>query len=224
MQQVLMPGFHLGLMEGTFVDPQGCAILQTFRLTRDCGSKPRVESVLVDLAHGDTKFPSNTITNTLLCRIQTLGWHVTQNGQVVDGIGTFSLFTISQPELAFRIELQWPYVVAAAVQHRPCFQGLENCDASDTRQWMLTLDAADQALFRKVLNGTHITQDGKHHCQETTDDQCPFCACVDSRYHRFWECEKFVSHRAHLPQQVRDHIVDLPEKPHNLWVVSCTHH
>ena len=202
---------QLGLMEGAFVDPEGWAILQTFRLTRDCGTQGRVEGVLAELVAGDTKFPSNTITHTLMRRIHTLGWHVNKGGKIVDCIGGFSLFTVSMPELVFRIDLQWPQVVAAAVSHRPCFQGLGNCDAEDTRQWLKSLDVANQALFRKVLNGSHITQDGKKHCQEANDDQCPFCQCSDSRYHRFWECERFATQRQHLTPQMYAHIVDLPE-------------
>ena len=41
---------HLGLVERAVVDPHCWAILQTFRLTRDCGSAERVEMLLADLA------------------------------------------------------------------------------------------------------------------------------------------------------------------------------
>ena len=202
---------HLGLIEDPTVDPQCWAILQTFRLTRECGSQPRVESVLAELVNDPGAFPSNTITNTLLGRIQTVGWHVDTVGFLVDHIGRFSLFMVSHAELLQRLVLHWPLVVASAVQHRPCFQGLSQCDAEDTRRWLSRLDVADQALFRKVLNGAHITQDGKKYCQKSADDMCPFRQCVDSRYHRSWECEHFAPQRQHVSQQTLMQIVDLPE-------------
>ena len=107
--------------------------------------------------------------------------------------------------------MQWTRVVAAATSHRRCFAGLERCDPSDTREWVASLDVSDQALFRKVLNGTHITQDGKMHCQESLVDVCPYCECSDSRYHRFWECQQFEALRSHVDSATRKIICDLPE-------------
>lgn len=201
---------HLGLIERATTDPHCWAILQTFRLTRDCGSPMRVEPLLAALAGEQVSLPGNTITQTLLHRIQILGWHVTLSGALNDFFGSFSLFEVSITELIYRVEFQWTYVVAHAVSHRPCFHGLEGCDPSSTRDWLASLDVSDRALFRKVLNGTHITQDGKKYCQEATTDVCPFCECSDSRYHRFWECEYFGNYRQHLTRGERETVRDLP--------------
>ena len=205
------PAVHLGLVEKTCTDPLAWAIMQTLRLARDCGHQQRVEQVLVDIVEGSVKFPANSITTTLLGRIQCLGWHVDAHGMLHDAIGPFSLFEVSAAELLFRVEFQWPMLVAAEVSHRPCFHGLMGADAHDVRGWMLTLDSADQALFRKVLNGTHFTQDGKSHCQATVDDMCPFCQCSDSRFHRFWQCEHFDFLRCQVAQDIRDAVLELPE-------------
>ena len=178
---------HLGLVERPVVDPHCWAILQTFRLTRDCGSAARVEPLLAALAMGEVTLPSNTITQTLLQRIQALGWHVMPGGFLTDMFGTFSLFAISMTELTLRVECQWIFRVAQEVSHRPCFEGLAACDPVMTRQWLMGLEVSDHALFRKVLNGTHITQDGKKYAQEAESDVCPYCECNDSRYHRFWQ-------------------------------------
>lgn len=202
---------HLGLVERPAVDPHCWAILQTFRLTRDCGSAARVEALLADLAAGVVSLPNNTITQTLLHRIQALGWHVTSGGMLTDMFGSFSLFAISMTELVQRVEFQWPFRVAQEVSHRSCFDGLAECDAAQTRQWLSTLEVSDQALFRKVLNGTHITQDGKKYAQEVDTDVCPFCECSDSRYHRFWECAQFEPLRSHLSEYDRAAIRDLPQ-------------
>lgn len=163
------------------------------------------------LVGGDNSLPVNGITNTLLQRIQFLGWHVDATGFIHDMLSPFSLFQISAAELQFRVEHQWPLIVQAAVVHRQCFQGLNGVDPGDTRKWIATLSASDHALFCKLLNGSHVTQDGKHYCQEEVSDLCPFCQCSDSRFHRFWQCEHFEHHRANVPASVRDMLVDLPE-------------
>ena len=207
---------HLGLLEKCSVDPYCWSILQTLGLTRDCGSPPRVESVLADIARDQTSIPSNSITHTLFGRVQALGWHVTDSGLIHDMIGKFSLFEVSAAELRYRVEFHWPLVVAAAVAHRPCFAGLGEVDAPATREWLQSLDTTDRGLFRKILNGTHITQDGKKYCQEAELEVCPFCACTDSRYHRFWQCEHFEHRRRHVsPDDLRT-ILELPE------AVSCS--
>lgn len=201
---------HLGLVERAVIDPHCWAILQTFRLTRDCGSAVRVETLLAELTMGNVDLPNNTITQTLLHRVQVLGWHVTEGGLLCDLFGPFSLFAVSITELVMRVEFQWTFNVAQAVAHRPCFGGLAACDPAATRRWLLGLDASDQALFRKILNGTHITQDGKKYAQEVDTDVCPYCECSDSRYHRFWECQHFDHLRTHLSHHDRDAICDLP--------------
>ena len=202
---------HLGMVEKCCVDPFCWSILQTLHLTRECGVSHRVESVLADIAMGQTSIPGNSITHTLFGRIIALGWHVAPDGKIHDMIGSFSLFEISAVELRYRVERHWPHVVAEAVRHRPNFVGLGEVDVEATREWMQSLDPADQGLFRKVLNGTHITQDGKKHCQEAELDVCPFCDCTDSRYHRFWQCERFAHRRSHVTAMDAEAILSLPD-------------
>ena len=57
----------------------------------------------------------------------------------------------------------------------------------------------------------HITQDGKKHSQETTEDVCPYCLCSDSRFHRFWQCEHFEWARRDLPESFLHEVCHLPE-------------
>ena len=201
---------HLGLVERAVLDPHCWAILQTFRLTRDCGAPERVEPLLADLAMGRVDLPANTITQTLLQRIQALGWHINSLGCLTDLFGSFSLFAVSMTELVWRVTFQWTFRVAQEVSHRPCFDGLEACDPDATRDWLSGLETSDQALCRKLLNGTHITQDGKKFAQQADDDVCPYCECSDSRYHRFWECGKFEHVRTHISAEDRAVIRDLP--------------
>ena len=224
------PMVHLGLIEHASHDPHCWAILQTCRFARDCGHQDRVEQVMAEIVQGHSGIPGNSITHTLCTRLQALGWHVDLSGQVHDMVGSFSLFCISAAELVYRVEMQWPRLVAAATAHRRCFQGLELCNPADTRRWLRQLDVADQALFRKLLNGSHITQDCKTHCDETATDICPYCLCSDSRYHRFWECEQFAPLRAHIGPDTLACVRDLPEaltcagwslQPSTAWEWDC---
>lgn len=97
------------------------------------------------------------------------------------------------------------------VSHRPGLVNLQWADAHDTRQFLATLAYDDRELFRKCLNGCHITQDCKVHGQDGGSDLRPYCSCTDSRYHRFWERERSAGERPGVPMDVFDVVVTAPE-------------
>ena len=202
---------HLGMIEKPGVDPQCWAVLQTLRSVRDCGHEVSVLCMLAHFAFGTDVAPNNSFTHTLLTRLQTLGWHVYESGQVGDFFGRFNLFGICFDEFQFRISWAWQFVVSQQVQHRPGFRELHHADATDTRAWFSYLRYDDQELFKKCLNGSHISQDAKMHCQESGTDQCPYCQCGNSRFHRFWICEYFAAARSDVPKDVLALIPTLPE-------------
>ena len=176
-----------------------------------CGVPEVVEASMVRFCEGDMSFPANGITSTLVSRLQSIGWHVDSDGRLHDMFGSFSLFLASFEELAWRLEWSWLKCVAAAVAHRPGLQQLDMVDPVKTRQFLGSLCASDAAAYRKLLNGAHITQDGKHYCQEAPTDVCLFCECSDSRFHRFWGCDKFACFRAQIDADLWKAIPDLPE-------------
>lgn len=202
---------HLGLIERPETDPQFWAILQTFRMVRECGIPEVVGPVLGAVAAGDVRFASNGITTTLLTRVQTLGWRVDAGGSLEDEFGKFSLFDVSIEELKWRMEFSWLHVVASRVSHRPGLVELDRVDPLKTRQMLGKLATSDQACYRKLLNGAHITQDGKHHCQECDTDVCIFCLSSDSRFHRFWQCPCFEGLRQGICPDLVAALPGLPE-------------
>ena len=202
---------HCGMVESPGIDPQCWAVLQTFRSIRECGHQQQVRGTLAWLVSGADCLPANSFTSTLLVRIQLLGWHVLQCGQLHDSFGAFCLFSVSFTELMFRVHWAWNFLVAQKVSHRPGFSSLHYADPGDTRQWLWSLSRDDQELFKKCLNGAHITQDAKVHCQEEGTDLCPYCNSVDSRFHRFWQCERFAAEREHLTPTQLDQIACAPE-------------
>lgn len=140
-----------------------------------------------------------------------VGWHVDPMGCLVDAFGAFSLFSISCVELQMRLEWQWLSVVTSATNHRASLDGLARVWPQSTRKWLRQQSPSDQALYRKLLNGTHVTQDGKKHCNESQSDICPYCQCSDSRFHRFWICEHFAWARDAVPSELLAQIPSLPE-------------
>eukprot|EP00435_Cladocopium_sp_Y103_P041693 s394_g11.t1 len=209
------PVLHLGLVEDPTTDPLFWACLQTIRTTRDCGEESVVLSALVSLVSGDPTIPTNGINSVLLSRIQVFGWHVLPSGVLQDHIGSFHLFQASFAEVVFRATWAWKFWVHDAVSHRPGLMSLVRVDPTMTRRWLRSLSSSDQALARKLLNGAHITQDCKVHCQEQGSDICPYCQCVDSRFHRFWQCERFAQVRSQLEVGILKLAPILPE------AVSC---
>ena len=227
---------HLGMVEDPSCDPLWWAVMQTIRFARECGQIEYIQRSLAALAHGSSTAPSNSITTTLLVRLQVLGWHVGITGRLVDEWGQFSLFDTCIAELNMRARWAWKKVVQREVAHRPSLQHVANVDAGDTRRWLASLKLSDRELMKKCLNGTHITQDSKQHCQMEGSSQCPYCQCSDSRYHRFWVCEKFEACRQGLPAGVMTVLPHAPEtltcfgwslQPftmHNWFcLLSCTH-
>ena len=202
---------QLGMIEKSIVDPQFWATVQTVRGIRECGEASVIEPRLAELAFGSSLLPTNGITSTLLTRIQTLGWHVTAEGLIADRFGKFSLFQASLAEITLRAEWAWHQVVACKVDHRPGLRNLQFADPWNTRSWLKQLAHDDQILFHKCLNGCHITQDGKVYSQEGGSDVCPFCSCVDSRFHRLWECEHFASQRQAVTDDLKCLVAQLPE-------------
>ena len=202
---------QLGLIEPCLVDPQCWAIMQTFRCVRESGEQQYVRQMLALLVEGCDDPPANSFTTTLLTRLHTLGWHVCANGDVADLFGRFCLFQISISELRFRVQWAWQFVVAQQVQHRPGFFSLADVDPAETRVWLNSLPRDDQELFKKCLNGCHITQDSKQYCQEGGTNLCPYCECVDSRYHRFWICEHFADVRKNVSDDIIALIAQAPE-------------
>ena len=202
---------HLGLIEKPTTDPQFWAIVQTLRMVRDCGIADVVTSVLGGLAHGEISGVVNGISSTLLTRVQALGWHINDDHRLCDSFGAFALFEVSMEEILWRMEYAWLRVVGAAVSHRPGLVDLDQVDPRRTRLLLSTLSTSDQACYRKLLNGAHITQECMHYCQESDSDVCLFCQCTDSRYHRFWLCPAFDDCRTEVSPELFAAVPSLPE-------------
>ena len=205
------PLIHFGLIEDSATDPLYWAILTTLRTVRCCGEPEVVKAHLARVARADFQGPSNTISKTLLSRIQKLGWLVTPAGLVTDTFGTFDLTLVGLAELTLRASLAWPSYVATQLQHRPALRGLAHAHVARTRKWLRTLSVPCRAAFVKVLNGAHITQDGKQHCDAQGSSLCPWCESSDSRFHRFWICPHFHQRRSSFPSKFHSALPALPE-------------
>lgn len=202
---------HLGLVEVPLHDPQFWSIMHTFWFVRDCGDPSHVEYQLAELVSGSSSVPENSITSTLLVRLQVLGWHVTPTGAICDSFGSFSLFDLCKQELGFRASRAWQRVVAAEVSHRKGFDSLHRVDPQHVRDWLRMLSCSDRALFQRVLNGSHFTQDVVSFSQPGVGSECVYCGSTDSRYHRFWQCEFFHEQRAEFPPSLWPLLPSLPE-------------
>ena len=202
---------HLGLVEHPSTDPWYWAVLQTFRSVRDADVPTHFVDTFRLVANQQYKGPKNSISMTVVTRVQKLGWQLHLTGQVSDVIGSFSLFQIGFAELQFRMELAWTAVVAQQVTHRRGFTGLSHCDPIQTRRWVRNLQPTDAGAFKKLLNGTHMTRDAQAHCAPGSSNLCPWCQCTDSRYHRFWVCDHFADERSQVPPGVLAGIPALPD-------------
>lgn len=167
------PWVHLGMVESPLCDPGFWSLIQTIRCVRDCAALDSVQPVLTQLVT-DPSAPGNTITYTLLMRLQMVGWTVRPDGMIADFLGPFCLFNTCFHEVLLRAQWSWQGVVAQAVHHRPGFEGLVDADAEATRQWLRSQSPEDAALSRKLLNGAHFTAVAKQHWDGACGSLCPF--------------------------------------------------
>ena len=189
------PCVHLGLVEHPLLDPYCWSIVSTLRTIRECATRENLSVLLQEAVEGSPSLPSTGMTMILLTRLHQLGWEITSGINCHDGLGEFSLLDISFPELLLRVTWSWQKWVAATVAHRPTFEGLASCDPVSTREFLKALSVSDQGLMRKALNGALFTNDSLCYFSSTGSTVCQFCGEVDSKLHRFWQCQVFSADR-----------------------------
>ena len=115
-----------------------------------------------------------------------------QSGTLVDCLGPWSPWLVSQQEAQFRLQECWHRSVAFSLQHRPEFAGLCDADVVETR---LSHSVEAQALLRVSLTGRFFTSKELHHVGQSEDTRCPFCGQEDSVDHRIVHCPSFQPER-----------------------------
>lgn len=168
------PWVQLGMIEHPVCDPLFWSVMQSIRCVRDCAALDFIQPVLTQLAFGRSELPAKTITQTLLTRLQCLGWSVRPDGRVKDSLGSFCFFTTNLPEIDWRAQISWQAVVSQQLTHRSGFADLQQADMHGTRQWLRSLTAEDAGLGRKMLNGAHFINEAAQHWQTPGDDVCQF--------------------------------------------------
>lgn len=73
--------------------------------------------MLIQVAHGYLSPPKNSVSQTILLRLQVLGWPTDASGMVCDTLGPFDLSDITFPELRFRAEVAWQHVAQQSADH-----------------------------------------------------------------------------------------------------------
>ena len=191
-------------------DPEGWAILQTLRDTRELGREDQVESLLGLFATSSDRLPANGPTAVLAVRLQRLGWGIGSHGLVQDRFGSFSLMHVAWDELLLRFRLAWGFILSGQVAHRPTFDGLEHVDLPELHRTLKQFSPADQVFLRCHLDGTLFIQNARAKFQTGVTDQCPWCSSPDGFHHRAWICPHFASCRSHLTAAQLEVLPTLP--------------
>ena len=189
------PCVHLGMVEHPSLDPFFWSVVETIRTARECASRETVAELFQEAVSGNSRLPTHGMTSILVSRLQHVGWEITSGVNCHDGLSVFSLFDTSFSEIVMRLSWAWQRCVAAIVAHRSSFDGLAECDPVLTRELLVALPVCEQGLMRKALNGALFTNDSVCYFSSSGSTMCQFCGAVDSRWHRFWECEVFSAFR-----------------------------
>ena len=179
-------------------DPEAWAILQTLRDVRELGDHEVVEPTLGLFSSNLDFLPANGPSAVLLSRLRRLGWEVGSQGLVQDRLGTFSILRVAWDELVVRVRLAWGHVLAAAVAHRPTFDGLQHVDLSELASALSFFGPSDLVYLRCHLDGTLFTENGRAHFRSDVSGKCPWCPAKDGFHHRAWQCPHFAACRSHL--------------------------
>ncbi len=198
----------LSLVEGT-VDPEEIALVASIRDAREFAPEGLMQTTVAPLANGELDLPPNAPSCILLYRLHQVGISVSSEGRLVDRFGTFDLHDSFQE---VRLRLQWAahQKAAAAVAHRPDFQGLDWANVCATRLKLQSLSATHQALYRLNLAGGSFTADFTAHWSDSGSACCKWCGQQDSLRHRFWECPQTQPLRARLAPKASSCVDSLP--------------
>ena len=188
------PYLHL-MTHGVQADPEGWAILQTFREFREVGNQEQMQTLL-DFCSRGLWIPPNGPCAILVNRACRLGWTLEPGGVFHDVFGRCDIYGMAWSTLVARVQWSWPRVVAAAVSHRPSFSGIQFADVSEVKLVLSRLGDADRTLYRCCLDGTLYQDITKSKEQRGSASKCVFCNAVDSPYHRLWICPHFASCRS----------------------------
>ena len=201
------PILLLGLLE--HADPEEFALHASIRDVREFSEPHFMASIVAPLAFQFLDLPCNAPAHILLTRLHRVGLHVEADGLVRDPFGRFSLLGSFQ-EVSLRTTWAWQQLVASSVSHRPDFAGLQWVDTVTTRQHLLRLDSAQQALYRLQLAGGSLTADYSCHWSTHGKDHCQWCGVQDSLAHRFWSCPSTAHLRTKHAPNVSQFALNLP--------------
>ena len=157
------PVLHLPL-SGFTTDPEGFAILQTFKDARELGEAEYQRNMLAVFASETGKHPQNGPTSILFARLERLGWKIVADGLIQDRWSAFDLFNENIDSLRARIAASWPWVFTAELSHRKDFEGIQWVDLPATSQLVSRFSIPDQVYLRCTLDGTLVTQKDSWKC------------------------------------------------------------
>lgn len=192
------PLLHLS-SNGFQVDPEAFCIAQTLREVREVGNIDWMQNVWQLLWIDPSVVPFNGPCRILVSRLARLGWTLLPAGQCSDLLGVFCPFTLPWNDVAFRMQLAWPQVMAAEVAHRTSFQGLEFANLFELKLALKRFGAADIAYLRCSLDGTLYHDVGKDKSNRGQHSTCQFCGARDSVYHHVWCCPHTQPCRSQFP-------------------------
>ena len=203
------PVLHLPL-SGFSTDPEGFAIFQTIKDSRELGDSEYLRNMLTVLSTSNERVPYNGPSSILMVRLSRLGWQITPDGFVHDRWNAFDIFTENIDSLKLRVAASWPWVLTAEVSHRKDFAGIQYADLAATAHIVSTFSLQDQVYLRCVLDGTLVTQKDSWKWDSTKDGSCPFCGSQDGYFHRAWECKHFADLRVDLPNEFWNWLAQMP--------------
>ena len=204
------PYIHLSMVEFPTADPGFFAVCKTVMDAR-VHLQPEACQRILDQASQPSSRLRHKVgpCHVLLHRLQQIGWSWHADGFHDEYMHPIDLWQAPVQLLMFCLVRAWQTRIAQKMSKRKTFGGLEKCSPYLTRQRWPT-SPIEAGVLRTCLNGTFYTADHLKYIRKEDSAFCPFCAELDSRKHRHWECRKLEHARNCNPDHVKK-IMTMPD-------------
>ena len=193
------PLIALSTLTGRCLDPEVYILTACLRaLRRAFRVDPELAQSVLRTAVAASGLPQTVIgpgtaLKAVLCRNH---WTLHESGLfTAPGNLRFNIRSASSNAIEQTVAKAWMYHVRQSVLHR---RGLAQMGVPDpylTASLLRSFPPADQKTLARHITGAFQTQATKHLWGGAPTNVCPWCGGVETRWHRFMECDAFCSLR-----------------------------
>ena len=156
---------------------------------RFCFTFPEYQDIFLNEIHriGISKIgPAASFRKTLNC----LGWTLQPPHTLIHQVTGVKVDWLwgSKKWLHYVFEMHWGFKIHEKTQHRKGWTST-HLDLHLLHHVLNRFDDREQWNLRTFMSGKHYTFDAVHKFNHKVSANCPLCGCLDSKWHRIFQCK-----------------------------------